>query len=189
MSKQIIRQRLLSQRQQLEYPRCVRFSNAVQDFVLASAVYAGSRLLALYAPVHNEVLTDRLLKAALESGKRVCFPRLENGQIVFVEVAGGDELQTGQLGVAEPQGQTVIAPEVIDLVIVPGVGFDRQGRRIGYGLGCYDRALAECNHAAFVGLAFSFQVVERLPEEEHDIRLDYLATEDEMVVFNINSTT
>lgn len=189
MSKQIIRQRLLNQRQQLEYPSCVRSSNAVQDFVLASAVYARSDSLALYAPVHNEVHTERLLKAALESGKRVCFPRLENGLVVFVEVAEGDDLQTGQFGVAEPQGQAVIAPELLDLVMVPGVGFDRQGHRIGYGLGYYDRALAECNHATFVGLAYSFQVVERLPEEEHDIRLDYLVTEKEMVGFNINSTT
>ena len=83
----------------------------------------------------------------------------------------------------EPQGKTTIAPESLDLVVVPGVGFDRQGHRIGYGLGYYDRTLSTCANAKFVGLAYSFQVVERLPEEKHDIRLDYLVTECEMIGF------
>ena len=183
MSKQVIRQRLLNQRQQLEPSRCSRQSGAAQDCLLASAVYAGADALALYASVHNEVLTDRLLTAALADGKRICFPRLENGQISFVEVADAGDLQTGQFGVSEPQGQTIISPECLDLIVVPGVGFDRQGHRIGYGLGYYDRALATCVNAEFIGLAYSFQVVERLPEEKHDIRLDYLVTECEMIGF------
>lgn len=183
MSKQVIRQRLLNQRQQLEPSCCARQSDAVQDHVLASAAYAGADSLALYASVHNEVLTDRLLTTALADGKRTCFPRLENGQIAFVEVADAGDLQTGQFGVSEPQGQTIMSPERLDLIVVPGIGFDRQGHRIGYGLGYYDRALAACINADFIGLAYSFQVVDRLPEEKHDIRLDYLVTECEMIGF------
>ena len=183
MSKQDVRRRLLIQRQQLEYSCCVRQSDAVQDGVIASAVYTEASALALYAPVRNEVHTDRLLKAALSVGKSVCFPRLENGLIVFVEVVDLCDLQPGQFGVLEPQGLTVINPECLDLIVVPGVGFDRQGHRIGYGLGCYDRVLAECSNAGFMGLAYSFQVVERLPAEKHDIRLDYLVTEDELIGF------
>ena len=183
MSKHDVRRRLLNQRQKLEYSCCVRLSDAVQDGVIASAVYAEASALALYAPVRNEVHTDRLLKAALAVGKRVCFPRLENGLIIFVEVADPCDFQTGQFGIPEPQGRTGINPECLDLIIVPGVGFDRLGHRVGYGLGCYDRVLTECSHAEFMGLAYSFQVVDRLPAEKHDIRLDYLVTEDELIGF------
>lgn len=183
MSKKVIRQRLLNQRQQLEKSGCDQQSDAVQDCVLASGVYAGAGVIALYASVHNEVHTDRLLTVALADGKRVSYPRIEDGQIVFIEVTSAGDLLTGHFDVPEPQGQTVVDPEHLDLIIVPGVGFDRQGHRIGYGLGYYDRTLTTCINAEFVGLAYSFQVVERLPEEEHDIRLDYLVTECEIIGF------
>ncbi len=183
MSKKVIRQRLLNQRQQLDKFSCDRQSDAVQDSVLTSEAYVRAASIALYASVHNEVHTDRLLTAALADGKQISYSRVEDGEIVFVAVTGAGDLQAGHFGVPEPQGQTIIDPEHLDLIIVPGVGFDRQGHRIGYGLGFYDRILTACINATFVGLAYSFQVVERLPEEEHDIRLDYLVTECEIIGF------
>lgn len=183
MSKQLIRQRLLDQRQQLDDSIVVQWSATVQESILDSAPYVNAESLALYASFHNEVRTDRLLTAALFANKQVCYPRLENGRIVFVEVAGVEDLATGHFGVLEPQGKKVVAPEKLNLILVPGVGFDRRGNRIGYGFGYYDRVLVECCNAEFVGMAYTFQVVERLEEEKHDIRLDYLATECEMFEF------
>ena len=183
MSKQLIRQRLLNQRQQLEGSSCARHSAAVQGYILDSKVYAAADSVALYASVHNEVQTDLVLDSALVAGKTVCYPRLENEKIVFIEVSSLDDLKPGRFGVPEPQGQKNILPENLDLVLVPGVAFDSQGHRLGYGFGCYDRALALCRNTDFIGLAYAFQVVKHLPSEEHDIRLDYLATECEMLEF------
>ncbi len=183
MSKQAVRQRLLNQRQQLAASSCVHCSDVVQDFVLASKIYAEAESLALYASIHNEVNTERILVAALLDGKRVCFPRVDGEQIVFIEVSGAHDLKPGRFRVPEPQGQTVILPESLDLIFVPGIAFDSHGHRLGYGFGFYDRALAACKNAEFIGLGYAFQVVERLPEEKHDIRLDYLATERELLEF------
>jgi 5-formyltetrahydrofolate cyclo-ligase len=153
----------------------------VQNFILSSQIYAEATSLALYAPIYNEVQTDRLLTSALASGKKVSYPRLVNGRIAFIDVSDVDDLQPGTFSVPEPRGECVVAQSSLDLILVPGVAFDFFGHRIGYGYGCYDRALAVCDNAEFIGLAYSFQVVDRLPEEEHDIRLDYLATECEFV--------
>lgn len=183
MSKQVIRQRLLDQRRLLEESSGRKRSHVVQDAVLASTPFVAAEAIALYASVHNEVRTDRLFAAALSAGKKVFFPRLENGRIVFVQVHSAGDLQTGSFGVLEPSGGEIASPEDLDMVLVPGVGFDRQGHRIGYGLGYYDRALAACRNAIFLGLAYEFQVVENLPEEEHDIRLDFLVTEQGVVEF------
>lgn len=183
MSKQAIRQRLLNQRQQLEVSVTARQSIAVQEYVLNSKVYTEAGSLALYISIRNEVCTDLVLQAALVSGKKVCCPRLEDGQIVFVEVCSQDDLQPGRYGVPEPQGQKIVLPESLDLILVPGVAFDSQGHRLGYGFGCYDRVLATCKNAEFIGLAYAFQVENRLPYEEHDIRLDYLATERGLLEF------
>ena len=183
MSKQTIRQRLLIQRQQLDASSCARQSATVQEHVLTSTVYAEAVLLALYAPIRNEVQTQRILSAALLAGKRVCYPRLENGRIVFVEVSGQHDLQPGKFGVPEPQGKIAVSPEELDLILVPGVAFDCKGGRIGYGSGYYDRILAVCANARFFGLAYTFQLIEKIPEEKHDIRLDFLATEGEMIEF------
>lgn len=183
MSKQLIRQKLLNQRRELESSSCARFSSIVQDYFIASRSYAEAKTIAIYSSVHNEVRTDRLFERALADGKQVCFPRLEADHIVFVAEVDALAMQVGPFGVPEPQGQTVVSPEDIDLVAVPGVGFDRQGHRIGYGLGYYDRALKACTNAEFIGLAYSSQVVGSLPAESHDIRLDYLATENEIIEF------
>lgn len=183
MSKKSLRQQLLNQRRQLDASSCDRYSRAVQAHVLGASVYAGAETIALYAAVHNEVQTDQLFDAALNGGKRVCFPRLESERIIFVEVDAADQLQAGRFGVLEPQGDRTVPPDELEMVLVPGVGFSLQGGRIGYGLGYYDRALAQCVHAEFLGLAYAFQLVEELPEEEHDIRLDYLATESGIIEF------
>lgn len=120
MSKQAIRQRLLNQRQQLVASSCAHYSDVVQDFVLASKLYAEAELLALYASIHNEVSTERLLVAALLDGKRVCYPRVDGEQVVFIEVSGAEDLKSGRFSVPEPQGQTVVLPESLDLIFVPG---------------------------------------------------------------------
>lgn len=189
MSKNNLRQQLLNQRRQLDASSCDRFSRAAQSHVLGCSAFAGAETVALYASVHNEVKTDQLFDAALNAGKRVCFPRLENERIVFVEVDAPDQLQVGRFGVLEPQGDRTVPPGELEMVLVPGVGFSLQGGRIGYGLGYYDRALAHCIHAEFLGLAYAFQLVEQLPEEEHDIRLDYLATESGIIEFQHKRTT
>ena len=88
-----------------------------------------------------------------------------------------EDLEYGPYGIQQPKSNraTVIAPEVLDLVVVPGVAFDRSGHRLGRGAGFYDRFLADLpRDIPTVGLAFDFQIVSNLPLQEHDIPLSFV---------------
>lgn len=183
MPKRIIRRELLERRQQLGDDECYRLSRLVQSQLFATDAYRDCRSIALYAQIRNEVQTTDVLRRALADGKQVCFPRVENEELVFVSVAGSESLQAGRFGVAEPVGNELVQTEEINLMLVPGVGFDRNGYRIGYGRGFYDRATRRRRPQQMIGLAYSFQLVEDLPAEDHDVRLDKLITETGIISF------
>jgi 5-formyltetrahydrofolate cyclo-ligase len=97
--------------------------------------------------------------------------------VEFVAVETLAALQPSRFGICEPRSGEAVPLARIDLVVLPGVAFDKKGIRLGYGLGCYDRALAAIERPTLVGLAYDFQVVNALPREEHDIPVDMVVTE------------
>lgn len=188
MPKKSIRQELLSRRRRLEESEVLKRSVVIQQKLLNAEVYQQAPVLALYAPIHNEVRTDMIFSQALQSAKEVCFPRISDNELEFVAVKGPDDLQRGAFGIAEPTGRSVVAFKDIDLAVIPGVGFDRTGYRLGYGGGYYDRVAGTTSPGALAGLAYDFQIVDELPAEEHDIRIDLVVTDSETLAFeNINS--
>ena len=119
----------------------------------------------------------------LADGRGVYFPRVVGtGLMEFVAIRSLADLSPGAYGIAEPQGEPADIRE-IDVFLVPGLGFDRHGVRIGFGGGFYDRALARRREAAakvplFVGIGYSCQVLDTdLPADEWDVRLDSVVTE------------
>jgi 5-formyltetrahydrofolate cyclo-ligase len=112
----------------------------------------------------------------------VLLPRVEGDHLVAVEHPGDVAGDSGAFvvsgfGVAEPTG-TAVEPTSIDVVVVPGLAFDRRGRRLGYGRGYYDRFLTSlAPHAVTIGVAFDLQVVDEVPHESHDVALDLVITE------------
>lgn len=155
---------------------------SVQKNFLESVVFKTARVLALYSPVHNEVVTAGIAAAALKAGKKICYPRVDGRLLQFGEVSSPEELQSGQYGIPEP----VVAADnlnlAIDVVLVPGVAFDHQGHRLGYGHGFYDRFLMTvAADTLAVGLCYDFQICDKLPREPHDQRLDWLVTESSII--------
>ena len=185
MPKRSIRARFLAERKALSQELRVALSIRVQQRFLRSEKLAEVEFLALYSAVHNEVLTDAVAGWAKESGKRVAYPRVAGEKLEFVEIASLNDLTPGGFGVPEPLAGNPVAQNFLDLVIVPGVVFDRTGHRLGYGRGYYDRALDGCRpDCRKIGFAYQFQVVESLPVvEEHDRSLSALVTEDETLNF------
>ena len=178
MPKQVVRESLLLQRQQLPVEERLRLSHCVQAHLIAAPLFKGAHGIALYSPTRGEVDTLDLFAAARQAQKRVYFPRVDGKRMVFVEVAELASLAVGAFGVLEPPEGPGVAVAVLDLVIVPGVAFDRRGHRIGYGKGFYDRELHAADFSgASVGLCYQFQLCDRLPAEAHDIPMDYLLTE------------
>lgn len=155
----------------------------VQSRFLASPYYQKARTVALYAPIRGEVPTRDILIAALADEKVVCYPLSHvHGRILsFRAITSESELEPGRLGVREPNSASELVPvDQIDLFVVPGLGFTRDGKRLGRGGGYYDATLrAASNRSRRVGLAFSDQVVSVLPTNQDDVDMDLVVTESE----------
>lgn len=182
MTKAEIRQQLLALRKQLAPARHRSLSAQVQARLMASPQFRRAANVALYSPVQNEVGTAALFTAAREQGKAVFYPRVVGEELVFREVLTLADLEPGAFGVREPGAGPGVTASELDLLVVPGAAFDLRGQRLGYGRGFYDRCLArtEADNLS-VGLCFELQLREQLPAAEHDMVVDFLATEDRLI--------
>lgn len=155
----------------------------VQSRLLASLYYQRAKTIALYAPIKGEVPTRDILLAALGEGKTVCYPLSHvHGRILsFRVVANESELEAGRLGVREPSGDADLVPlEAIELFVVPGLAFSKDGKRLGRGGGYFDATLLSgAPFSRRVGLALAEQIVDTLPVTSDDVVMDLVVTENE----------
>lgn len=182
MPKRSIRDELLARRHHLAVDTCLSRSLAAQRRLLSTREFAAAAVVALYSPVRNEVFTEEIFTVARSSGKTVAYPRVRGLLLEFVEVTERQELVAGAFGILEPGGTQVVPLAALELIVVPGVAFDLAGHRLGYGKGYYDRYLHE-RKGQLVGLCFDFQLVEWLPAEAHDVRMNMVVTEEQTLRF------
>ncbi len=188
MKKAALRALVQEMRRSMAFEDVLAKSLEAQRRLAASSFFRDARRLALYASFSNEVLTDELLKAALRDGKEVSYPLVARDnprRLKFYRVSSVDELGPGSYDIREPKPRSGGEVEIsgLDLVVVPGVAFDRAGARLGYGKGYYDMALkgAAC---PVVALAYDFQVLdEEIPAEAHDVPVGAVVTEKRIVEF------
>jgi 5-formyltetrahydrofolate cyclo-ligase len=157
-------------------------STLIQRRLLGAAAYIQADAVVLYAAEQNEVATDLIFADALASGRRVFFPRIdpEDKDLLLVRVGDRAELRPGAFGIREPTGAELAQPHELRraLICVPGVAFGLAGQRLGRGGGYYDRLIAAlAPQVITAGLAYSFQMLDRLPESPHDRRLGLIVTE------------
>ena len=150
--------------------------------IAALCEFASAKTVLLTLPFRNEWDTLPLLRAALAAGKSVAVPRVEAKARMLELHAIADperDVVTGHQGIPEPLAQCPpVSRDAIDFVLVPGVAFDPDGRRLGYGGGYYDRLLPLLpRHAARVAGAFELQLVDRVPSAPHDVAVDTIVTE------------
>jgi len=180
-AKQALRSAGLARRAALAEADCQLFSRAIQARALQLHCYLACRAVALYSATQNEVRTDGLLAHALQSGKKVFYPRVgEDASAGLFRVLAADDLRAGRYGILEPAGATRLAEAEFEAltIFVPGVAFDTLGNRLGRGQGWYDRLLERAgDRAAIVALAYEFQIVDAVPAGPGDRRVDYVITE------------
>lgn len=160
-------------------PERARASAQVREHVLRLPEVLDARTLGCYISVHSEVQTHTLLRDLLAMGKRVVVPVVEPPErMELAEVTRLDELVPGAHAIPEPRPpHRLVEPAEVDVLLIPGLRFTLDGHRLGNGGGYFDRLLARLRpDAARVGLAFDEQVVDALPWEAHDERLDALVT-------------
>ncbi len=176
MKKQI-RESLLQKREL--HTKTEEDTNKIIEKLLSLPEIKKAKYILLYYPHRNEVNTLPLIKKFLKEGKNVLLPKVQGNNIIPIIFKDFSQLKEGYAGIKEPEGKPV-SPEKIDIVIVPGVAFDRKGHRLGYGKGYYDRFLSKTD-ALKIGLAYDFQIVENLPAEEHDVPLDLIITPTQII--------
>lgn len=184
-AKAAIRERFLAERSRLDPALRDAWSRAIADRLVELPLWRDARTVHTYVgAVQGEVATRGIVRRALAEGKTVACPRVRwkpRGLDSFA-IGSLDELVESRRGLWEPapERDDPIDGSALDLVLVPGLAFDRRGWRIGFGAGLYDRFLAGVD-APRVALAFSLQLVHSLPVEPHDEPVDWIVTEGETI--------
>ncbi len=129
-----------------------------------------AKIIALYSALPDELETALIVEKWSKS-KNVVLPVVLDSEMDFYEYESGGAMSRGAFGILEPKYTKKVDPKSIDLVIVPGVVFDREGNRLGRGKGYYDKYLKKTN-AYKIGVALNCQIIESIPHEEHDVKMD-----------------
>lgn len=175
--KKQIRIEILQKRRALSENLRQQYSRKIIGEFVRSKEFEQADVVFCYVSTEDEVSTKKLLEYILASGKRVAVPKvLAPHEMEFYEIHGLDELERGFKGILEPK-VTVKAEAEYGVVVVPGVTFDRLGKRLGYGGGFYDTYLQKHPEYIRVAFAFSMQMTEKIPTESHDISMDFIYTE------------
>ena len=146
------------------------------------AAYKDASLLLAYVDAKREAETRLLMRCAWDDGKKVAAPRVDGDGIMhFYYLRSLKDLEPGAFGIMEPRADCRICEPEEGLLLMPGVAFDEQGHRVGYGGGYYDRYLEKHPHLIHIALAFEFQIFPEVPSEKHDICPDLIVTENRIL--------
>ena len=175
MNKNELRKLMIIKRKNI--PNKKELSTIIINKIFNLDIYKKSKIIALYNSLKDEVDTSLLIKEALKE-KIVLLPRIINDEMIFIEINKNTKYEKSSIGVLEPIGK--IYNGNIDLVIVPGVSFDRNRNRLGFGMGYYDKYLTNKNIYK-IGICFDEQIVDLVPHKKHDVKMDMIITEKEFI--------
>lgn len=178
-NKNELREAMLKKRDSQSLEEKARKDAAIFEKFIASEYYNNSKVIFIFVSFRSEVDTHRIIERAINDGKIVCVPKVisrKEGMKAFI-INDFKDLKEGYFGILEPSEK---CPEIernkIDIAVMPGAAFDRNGGRIGYGGGFYDRFLKDLESIKKIALAYDFQVLEKVPMDENDVRIDGVIT-------------
>jgi len=172
MDKKQLRAQIREQKRAMTEEQILGASARLGELFTASQAYKDAKTIYGYLPYNQEVRTIPMLEQALRDGKRVAVPKVYGDDMKFIYMTDLSLIEKSDFGIPEPIADEPVADDPTALVLMPGLAFDREGHRIGYGGGFYDRFLAaEPNHPT-VALCYAFQMLPKLETEEFDIPVD-----------------
>lgn len=175
-SKTEIRKIIKKRREALDPVEKMKLDKKIFKQIKTNNAFNKARTILLYMPHKNEVDLIEFLKENIHK-KNLVFPRVNKTKLTLHSVTSFDDFEVGSFAIIEPKSTIQqINPENIDLAVIPGIVFDKNGNRIGYGKGFYDQ-LAKQLKCKKIGLAYDFQIVDKIPFESHDIPVDLIVTE------------
>lgn len=142
----------------------------ISEFRLASSI-------GMYYPMGSEVPTQDIMQEALSIGKEILLPKVIEKELEFRKIKDFNDLEKGSFDILEPKDDCTPSDK-LDVILVPTVGISRDGYRLGYGYGYYDRFLAK-NNAVTISLTYAKQIVKSVPKTKDDVKIDWIVTEDD----------
>ena len=172
MDKKELRRQIREKKRAMTEDEIVSRSARLGELLQQSSVYQQASTIYFYLPYNQEVRTVPMLEQALRDGKKVAVPKVYGDDMKFLYLTDLTRISKGYAGIPEPIDDEPVAQDETALVLMPGLAFDPQGHRIGYGGGFYDRFLAREPHHPTVALCYEFQMLPRLETEAFDIPVD-----------------
>jgi len=165
---------MLAQRKALAGEERKELEGLIRRNILTIPGFENMDTIALYVPVHGEV---DLLFMCRETTRSLLFPRVEGDMLAFYPARSKDDFISGFKGIPEPSGKEPVMIRDIDMILVPGIVFDENGYRLGYGKGYYDRLISRYPDVLTAGVCFDNFFIERLPVDPWDSRVDLVVTQ------------
>ena len=179
--KQALREQSRDKRKAISPNLRAEKSKKIRHLLERTQEFKNAKKVLFYISTTEEVETHGLVEDCIASGKEVYIPKITGKKLSVCRISNLNELEPGAYGILEPrQSSNFYMPEDMDLIIVPGIAFGLCGHRIGYGKGFYDRLLKKTKGIK-IGLAFAEQIMSRLPSEPHDIAMDIIITDKELI--------
>ena len=179
MNKKEIRAIIKAQKQQLSPDKIKAYSSMVCNILCNEQIYKDAKVIYPYLAYNQEIITDTLIERAWVDGKAVAVPKCyEDNRMEFHRISSFEDTELGMFNIPEPKhGEIVDDNEV--LIIMPGLAFDKEFNRIGYGGGFYDRYLDRKQNCRFIKVAFAydFQLVDHIEADDHDYKVDIIITD------------
>ncbi|MGN0298471.1 MAG: 5-formyltetrahydrofolate cyclo-ligase [Lachnospiraceae bacterium] len=169
--KRVLRREMLKKRKQIQNRK--EKSLTIQQGLLSYIESHVFDTIFVYVSYREEVETHQLIQWLLDIKMPVAVPKVQGQEMNFIQITSMMQLKLGAYGILEPENGTVVYPTEKSLILVPGAAFDQTGGRIGYGGGFYDRYFAKFPLGYKMGVCFEEQVIDAIPLEETDWRVDY----------------
>ena len=172
MDNKELRRSIRQQKRAMTEEQIVTASEKLGQLFAATEAYRNAKTIYGYLPYNQEVRTVPMLQRAIDDGKKVAVPKVFGDEMKFIYLDDLTAVEKGYAGIPEPVADGPVADDKEALVLMPGLAFDPQGHRIGYGGGFYDKFLAAEPTHPTVALCYAFQMLPRLETEEFDIPVD-----------------
>jgi 5-formyltetrahydrofolate cyclo-ligase len=184
--KRKARAEFLSMRNRLDTNSALVCSAAIFAAVKKLSLYEHANTIMVYLSYGSEVITDFIVKSAIGEGKNVAVPVIKNPGDLHMQAVRIIRLEdANQLvyGIRQPEVSLddIVSKDSMDLVLIPGLAFDLSGHRLGYGKGYYDRWLKDVSVSKVIGLAYDFQITDKLPIGKHDLPIGTIVTEQRII--------
>lgn len=172
VDKKALRQEIRQQKRAMTEEQIVSASERLGKLLVESPLYQQAKTIYGYLPYNQEVRTTPMLQRALSEGKRIAVPKIFGDEMKFIYLDDLSKVEKGYSGIPEPIEDGPVAEDKTALVLMPGLAFDKQGHRVGYGGGFYDKFLAAEPEHPTLALCYAFQLLPELETEEYDIPVD-----------------